>query len=153
MQRLIHRFKYRGDTGLGRHLGYLLGSSLLEAPLFKDIDCIIPVPLHKERQQTRGFNQSAVIGRGISDATSLPCHEDLLIRHSSTPTQTRKARFSRWENVSAGFSIPDPEKLSGKQVLLVDDVITTGATLEACAQLLLKLKGVRVWVATLAITA
>jgi ComF family protein len=153
VQRLIHQFKYKGNTKLGFYLGQLLGRSIRLSSHYKDIDCIIPVPLHPKRERRRGFNQSAVIASGIASSLSVPCPTHLLVRKEYTETQTRKNRFSRWQNVAEVFETPEPEALINKSVLLVDDVITTGSTLEACAQKLLAIKGVRVWIATLAITS
>lgn len=153
VQRLIHQFKYRGNTELGFFLGSLLGHDIRGSPHYKEIDCVIPVPLHSKKQKQRGFNQSEVIARGIASCLSIPCHRHLLIRKQETSTQTRKNRYNRWQNVSDVFDTPDPSPLVNKSVLLVDDVITTGSTLEACAQKLLAVKGVKIWIATLAITA
>lgn len=153
VQRLIHQFKYKGNTELGFYLGQLLGRSIKSSPYYRDIDCIIPVPLHPKRERLRGFNQSAVIAGGIASSLSVPCPTHLLIRKEYTETQTRKNRFNRWQNVADVFDTPEPEALINKSVLLVDDVITTGSTLEACAQKLLAIRGVRVWIATLAITS
>lgn len=153
VQRLIHHFKYRGNTDLGFYLGALLGRDIRGSPHFKGLDCIVPVPLHPKKKKQRGFNQSEVIARGIASRLSVPCYEHLLIRKQETSTQTRKNRFNRWQNVSEVFETPCPSELTGKSVLLVDDVITTGSTLEACAQKLLAIKDLKVWMATLAITA
>lgn len=152
VQRLIHQFKYRGDTALGFYLGRLLGQSIRSSPHYGDVDCILPVPLHPEKARRRGFNQSEVIAKGIASSLSLPCPAHLLIRNQHTETQTKKSRYDRWQNVASVFETPDPRALEGKSVLLVDDVVTTGSTLEACAQKLLEIPGVRIWVATLAIT-
>ncbi len=153
VQRLIHQFKYRGNTALGFYLGSMLGRDIALSPMYEDISYILPVPLHPKKERKRGFNQSEVIARGIASAISVACSKELLIRKHETSTQTRKNRFSRWQNVSDVFETPDAAALEGKGVLLVDDVITTGSTLEACTQKLLAIKGVKVWIATLAITA
>ncbi len=152
VQRVIHQFKYRGNLSLGVFLGRLLGLSLLQSEHYADVGMIIPVPLHPAKLRARGFNQSEVICRGVSEAMNVPCSAGLLVREKETATQTRKERFMRWENVSAGFKTPDPLAVTNKNILLVDDVVTTGATLEACAQTLLHIPGVRIWLATLAIT-
>ncbi len=153
VQRLIHQFKYRGNTPLGFYLGELLGKGIGSSGLYDGLHFVIPVPLHPKKERSRGFNQSEVISRGIAGALSIPCRSDLLVRTEETATQTRKSRFDRWQNVSSVFETPIVTTLENRCVLLVDDVITTGATLEACAQKLLAVKGVRVWIATLAITA
>ena len=153
VQRLIHQFKYRGDLDLGFWLGQKLGVSLKHSPVFEGLDCIIPVPLHPDKEKKRGFNQSRVIGCGVGDMLRIPCSDDLLVRKNETSSQTNKSRFHRWENVSRVFECPDQPTLENMKVLLVDDVVTTGATLEACALKLMETKGVRVWVATLGITS
>ncbi len=150
---LIQNVKYRGNRALGHCLGSLLGQELRSSSLYSGLDCIIPVPLHPAKERSRGFNQSAVVAGGISGILAIPCSEGLLIRRHETSTQTRKSRFGRWENVSSVFQTPDPEALRHKKILLVDDVVTTGSTLEACAQQLLNIDGVKVWVATVAFTA
>lgn len=152
VQRLIHQFKYRKDLALGFWLGQRLGSTLKHSPIFAGIDCVIPVPLHPDKEKKRGFNQSRVIGNGIGDMLGIPCRDDLLVRKEVTSSQTKKTRFHRWENVSGVFECPDTQPLENLKVLLTDDVVTTGATLEACALKLMEAKGIRVWVATLGIT-
>ncbi len=152
VQRVIHHFKYRGNIALGVYLGRLLGLSLKKSEHYTGIDMIIPVPLHAAKERKRGFNQSEVICRGVSKTLMIPAFDNLLIRKEETSTQTRKERFRRWENVSDVFDTPDPQALENKNILLVDDVITTGATLEACAQTLISVPGVKVWIATLAVT-
>lgn len=153
VQDLIHRFKYRGDKELGLYLAYCLGQHLRSSPLYDGIDLVLPVPLHPLRMRKRGFNQSAIIADGIARALELPSPSGLLVRKQETSTQTRKSRYKRWENVSRAFSTPHPALLENKRVLLVDDVITTGSTLEACGQQLLSIKGLRLWIACLAMTS
>lgn len=153
VQRVIHQFKYRGNTDLGFFLGTMLGVSMQSADLYAGLDLIIPVPLHPAKERKRGFNQSRVIGEGIAHVLSKPCPGHLLVRNEYTSTQTKKSRFNRWENVSAVFEVPDAGLIEGKNILLVDDVVTTGSTLEACGQRLLEIPGTKLWIATLAITA
>ncbi len=152
VQHAIHQFKYRGNLRLGTYLGGLLGLSLKKSSHYNELQMIIPVPLHPAKARARGFNQSEILCRGLSEVLQIPCRTDLLVRMEETATQTKKDRFRRWENVSRVFRVTDEEALANQHVLLVDDVITTGATLEACAQTLLEVPGVKVWVATLAIT-
>lgn len=152
VQNLIHQFKYRGKTEIGIYLGKLLGRQLKNHPVWEPVDVIVPVPLHEKKQFKRGFNQSEVFGRGIRETFGRPMITDNLVRISRTGTQTRKARFKRWENVETVFSIKTPDTFRGKNVLLIDDVITTGSTLEACAQKLKAVKGVKVWLATIAMS-
>ncbi len=152
VQQAIHQFKYRGNLKLGEYLGGLLGLSLKKSPHYKDLHMMIPVPLHPAKARARGFNQSEIICRGLTDVLQIPSRSDLLVRMEETATQTKKDRFHRWENVSQGFRVTDEAALANQHVLLVDDVVTTGATLEACANSLLQVPGVKVWIATLAIT-
>ncbi len=152
VQRVIHQFKYKGNIRLGTYLGKLLGHNMAQSEHYNPVNCVIPVPLHPEKERKRGFNQSAVIAEGIASVMKIECRADLLIRSRHTDTQTKKDRFHRWQNVSSVFETPNPDLLENKAILLVDDVITTGATLEACTEKLLETKGVRVWIATLALT-
>ncbi|MBC8320202.1 MAG: ComF family protein [Bacteroidetes bacterium] len=150
VQNLIHQLKYRGNTETGRHLGELLGKDLKKSNLFNNIDLIIPVPLHPKKLHKRGFNQSEVIAEGIGYAMDVPVNADELQRTEHTETQTKKTRYTRWENVKGKFRVVNPENLAGKNILLIDDVLTTGATLESCAQTLLEVPKTIVSIATLA---
>lgn len=141
VQRLIHQLKYRSQPELGMRLGKLLGEKLAlsgkPATQERAIDLIIPVPLHPKKQRSRGYNQSKMIADGISSVLHVPVGSTQLIRRRATGTQTKRNRYKRFENMQSVFSAPNPAELAGKHVLLVDDVITTGATLEACGQVLL----------------
>lgn len=150
VQQLIHQLKYKGKTEVGLYLGKIYGESLLKSHLFADVDLIIPVPLHPRKLHQRGFNQSEVIGRGLSNSMHIPCNTDQLIRRVQTATQTRKSRYERWENVKSSFQLMQAEVMEGKHVLLVDDVITTGATLEACAQVFAQIPNIKLSVVSLA---
>jgi ComF family protein len=150
MQHFMHQLKYKGSKEVGEMLGKLLGNDLKSSRPYLEIDLIIPVPLHPKRERKRGYNQSTEIGRGISAAMNKPLITGNLIRNHYSETQTNKGRFERWENVKELFSVKNPESLEGKHILLIDDVVTTGSTLEACANVLLKVPGVRVSIATLA---
>lgn len=152
VQHLIHQLKYKNKQDIGRHLGLRLGQYLAESPAYQGIDCIVPVPLHAKRMRDRGFNQSEVIGNGLSEALRIPIDTESLVRLTQTQTQTKKRRFTRWENVASVFELSPSQQLSNKHILLVDDVITTGSTIEACTQKLLSVEGVKVWVATLGVT-
>ncbi|MCC7302649.1 MAG: ComF family protein [Bacteroidia bacterium] len=149
VQNMIHRLKYKGEKEIGRFLGRRYGRELLQSEQFRSADVIIPVPLHPARLRSRGFNQSEVFGSGLSEAMGKPLHTDWLLRKERTNTQTRKSRFHRWENTEGKFTLGKGAQ-EGCHVLLVDDVITTGATLEACARALLQLRGSRVSVAAMA---
>jgi ComF family protein len=115
-----------------------------------DIDLIVPVPLHPSKKRQRGFNQSDLISAGMADATGIPMDPDLLVRKTGTKTQTRKSRYDRWTNVQDIFRVTDENRLKHRHILLVDDVITTGSTIEACANEMLKVENVKVSVAALA---
>ncbi len=149
-QRLVHRLKYKGKKEIGITLGKLLGRQLSESPFFRDADLLIPVPLHPAKQKKRGYNQSEVIASGMETAMKADLKADLLFRKVHTATQTRKSRYERWENVKDIFGLREAETLKDKHIILVDDVITTGATLEACAETLLEISGIRISVASLA---
>jgi ComF family protein len=149
-QKMMHNFKYSGYKEIGFVLGKAFGNQLRKS-FFKQIDIIIPVPLHKSKQRKRGYNQSEWVAKGLGEVLLKPIDITSLIRAVATETQTRKSRFERWENVENIFEITSNKFLEGKHILLVDDVVTTGATLEACANALLKIKDTKVSIATLAI--
>lgn len=149
-RKLIHRLKYGKVKAIGPYLGRLYGNIIRESDFCSDIDCLIAVPLHPARERKRGFNQSSLIAGGMASALKLPFYDPVLTRTESSGTQTDKHRYDRWQNVEGIFSVTDPGAIEGKHVLLVDDVITTGSTIEACAGELLKIEGVRVSVAALA---
>lgn len=138
VQHLLHALKYKNQPEIGVELGRVYGADL-SAEKYKDqFDVIIPVPLHPTRRRKRGYNQSEEFGKGLGEVLEIPCTEKYLKRVKATTTQTKKTKLSRWENVSEVFEVYEREELQGKRVLLVDDVVTTGATLEACGQKLLK---------------
>jgi ComF family protein len=149
-QKLIHFIKYKGLKELGLETGRRFGDILAEAENFNQVDKIVPVPLHPKKHKKRGFNQSEWIALGISESLNKPMLENNLYRKIFTSTQTRKNRFERWQNVEGIFGIKNPEEFENQHVLIVDDVVTTGSTLEACAYELLKVSGVKVSIATLA---
>jgi ComF family protein len=150
MQHFMHQLKYKGSKEVGEMLGKLFGNDLVRSKMFLEIDLIIPVPLHPKRERKRGYNQSTEIAKGVALVMAKPLIIGNLIRSYYSETQTNKGRFERWENVRALFIVKKPELLEGKHILLIDDVVTTGSTLEACAQALLRVPGVRVSIATLA---
>jgi ComF family protein len=150
IRNLIHSLKYKGIREIGYELGRIYGLSLKSSGFTYDIDVIIPVPLHPSKKRIRGFNQSDFISSGIADATGLPVDTETLARKAVSATQTRRSRYERWANVEGIFSVMNPGNINGKHVLLVDDVITTGSTIESCANELLKVEGVRVSVVALA---
>lgn len=152
IRRLIHNLKYKGVQEIGVELGKMYGHVLMNSGFTRDIDLVIPVPLHPSKERIRGFNQSYLISRGISEVTGLPVDAGSLCRVSSTSTQTKKSRYDRWKNVEGTFIVEDRCSVRGKHILLVDDVITTGSTMESCVNELLKSDGVRVSVVALAVS-
>ena len=150
IQNLMHQFKYRGMQEIGNVLGEIAGRQLRENPVFNSAEVIVPVPLHKTRFSERGYNQSACFAQGLATKLNAVVDEDNLVREKATQTQTHRSRFLRFENMQEVFSVKYPERLEGKHILLVDDVITTGSTLEACGVALLKVPGVKLSVATIA---
>ena len=150
VQRLIHELKYKGNADAGVFLGQELGKTIKEAPLFEGLDYLIPVPLHPKREKERGYNQSMMIAQGISEVTGVPIGDRFLFRSVNTATQTHKSKEERWENVKDIFEVRHAEQLEGKYVLLIDDVLTTGATLEACALKLSSVPGITIGCATAA---
>lgn len=150
VQHLIHELKYKGNGDVGVFLGQELGKTLKEAPLFQDVDFLIPVPLHPKREKERGYNQSMMIAQGIAEVTGIPIGDKYLIRSMYTATQTHKTKAERWENVKDIFEVRNADTLEGKYVLLIDDVLTTGATLEACALKLSAVPGIAIGCATAA---
>lgn len=149
-QHLIHFIKYKGLKELGFETGRRFGIALSASPDFNSIDFVVPVPLHPKKQKLRGYNQSEWISKGISESLKKPVSTDNLKRNLHTSTQTRKNRYERWENVENIFEVTRPEEFAGKHILLIDDVVTTGSTLESCAFQLLQVKNVTVSIATLA---
>jgi len=152
VQNMIHELKYRGNKKAGKYFGNLMGKSLLNSNRFK-IDVIIPLPLFERKEKMRGYNQSQIISDGIAEIMSKPVIKNNVIRKVFTETQTKKHRLERWKNVANIFFVTNPAQLEGKHILLVDDVITTGATLEACGSEILKVKDVKLSIASLAITS
>lgn len=149
-QKLIHFIKYEGLKELGHEVGLRYGYKLSESSEFQSVDVVVPVPLHKKKLRKRGYNQSEWIARGLSESMDKPVSSDNLFRKTHTSTQTQKNRIERWENVKDVFGVRQPGEFSGKHILLIDDVVTTGATLEACAAQLLTIENVKVSIATLA---
>lgn len=149
-QTLLHNIKYRGRSDFAKIIGEFYGRKLYQTPRFHDIDYVVPVPLHWKKEHQRGFNQSAEFGKGLAYAMSVGFLKTGLTRTRYTQTQTKKSRADRVANLKEAFEVSHPEKIRGKHILLVDDVLTTGATLEACALALLQVDGVRISMATIA---
>jgi len=151
VQHLIHDLKYRGHREIGTYLGKWLGTEL-ENTDWSNIEVIIPVPLHKSRLRQRGYNQVEDFGREIAKFLNAEYMDDVLLKISTTQTQTLKNRLSRWGKIEETLQIKNSEKIMGKHILLVDDLVTTGATLEACAHKLLETPDIKISIATMAIT-
>ncbi len=150
VQRLLHNLKYNHAPEIGVFVGRIYGRELLQSEVFGSVDVIIPIPLHPDKERKRGYNQATMFARGLSQSMAKPLDETSLYRSVFTETQTRKSRLRRWENVKSVFALRDSARLEGKHILLVDDVITTGATMEACINKLLEVPGTRVSVAAIA---
>ncbi len=150
IQYLIHELKYKGNKEAGIYLSEIMGTNMLLSNRFNNIDYLIPLPLFAEKEYKRGFNQAEVICRGISNSMNIPVLVKNVVRIRFTETQTKKHRTERWDNVNDSFKVTDSTVLKNKHILLVDDVITTGATLDACAQVLNNIEGIKISVATLA---
>ena len=138
VQHVLHALKYKNQPELGVTLGRIYGNDLLQANFKGRFDLIVPVPLHASRKRSRGYNQSEEFGKGLGEILELECTDQVMERRVRTSTQTRKSRLSRWENVSTVFEVVKPYRVENQNVLLVDDIVTTGATLEACGQSLLE---------------
>ena len=152
VQHSLHLLKYKGKKEIGIYFGRKMGEHLKQSQRFQNCEIIIPLPLFADREKKRGYNQSAMIAAGIALQLDIPVIPDAVIRTKKTATQTHKSRIERWENMRSTFKIRDHRKIQGKHILLVDDVVTTGASLEACALTLLSLPGTTVSIACLAHT-
>lgn len=154
VQKLIHSLKYYDDKELGYILGRIVALELkeIQSPLCS-ADLLIPIPLHPQKIKTRGYNQSEWIARGVSSILHIPIDTSHLARIKKTDTQTHKSVYERWGNVQSVFSVTDPQTLTGRQILLIDDVITTGSTIEACALLLENIPQTQIHVLALATPA
>ncbi len=150
LRRLIHELKYKGFKEIGEELGRQFGNEL-KATVFNESELIIPVPLSKKKRNQRGYNQSECIAKGLSLSMGKAVNTTSVIRTRNTLTQTKKSRYERWENVVDSFRVIDAHALQEKHILLVDDVLTTGATIEACASEILKVPDTKVSVATLGV--
>lgn len=148
-QKMIHFLKYKGLKEIGEEMGKIFGQEIRESG-FGEADILLPVPLHPRKLRQRGYNQSEWIARGMAQALSRQILTGILVREIHTPTQTRRNRFERWQNVEGIFRVREPEAIFQKHVLVVDDVVTTGSTLEAAAEALLRAGAAGVSIATLA---
>lgn len=148
-QILLHALKYYGRQDVGKALGHIFGKELAEAAHHK-VDCIVPLPLHPAKLRVRGYNQCDAIADGLSESLGVPALRGAVARTKANPTQTKKSRFDRWLNVERIFEVVQPALIKGKDVMLIDDVVTTGSTLEACGQAVLEGGARSLTIATLA---
>lgn len=138
VQNILHTLKYQNKPELGQLLGKIYGNELMASDYSGKFDLIVPVPLHKNKKRLRGYNQSEEFGKGLGESLMVPCSDEIMKRLQVTTTQTKKSRLRRWENVKEVFAVDDIKSVAGKRILLVDDVVTTGATLEAAGRILLE---------------
>lgn len=137
IQKLVHELKYKNNPTIGTYIGELCGNEIVLQQAFSDIDYLLPIPLHPKRLAKRGYNQALMIAKGIAIHTQIPIMKDNLIRVIDNPSQTKNTRFARWTNSEGIFDLKNKNMLINKHVLLIDDIITTGSTIETCAKLLL----------------
>jgi competence protein ComFC len=152
VQKLIHHLKYKNQQKIGILLGELMGEEILLSNRFDTVDCVIPVPLHPSKLKIRGYNQVTKFGQTLAQKLAVPYHEDLLIVKEFVKTQTRKNRFDRLNNLEKHFELANKGFPENKHILLIDDIVTTGATLEACCIQLGQTKNIKISIATMAIT-
>lgn len=133
-RRVVHRFKYSGQWALARDMGRWFGRVLMSSDAYAGVDVIVPVPLHWRKTLKRGYNQSEYIARGVSREMDIPVETNAVVRRINNRSQTEKKQHERWENVEGIFAVRRPERLAGKHILLIDDVLTTGATIGSCAE-------------------
>lgn len=150
VQKILHAIKYKNNNILAVFIGELYGNELKENELISSAHFIIPVPLHAKKLKLRGFNQSEEFAKGLSLSLEIPINITVLKRKEFTETQTKKNKYQRWENVEDAFEITDYELFKNKHIIVVDDVITTGATIEACIELLKTIEGIKISVLTIA---
>lgn len=150
MQHLMHQLKYKGNKELGRQLGRIMGEQLKKSGRFT-VDALIPLPLFPAKERKRGYNQATILCEGMAEILQVPILDKAIIRPQHTETQTKKGRIERWKNMEGKFVLTTPAAIRNKHILLVDDVITTGATLEACGTELLKGENVQLSLASLCV--
>lgn len=151
VRKLLYELKYYDNPQLGTVLGKCMAAEIQPSGFFDGIDFLVPIPLHSKRLRMRGYNQSLVLSEGISSVTRIPVAYDWLVRMQETETQTHKSQYERWMNVNGVFACMDPKTMEDKHILLVDDVMTTGATIVACADALKEVRNLRISVLTLAL--
>lgn len=153
VQHLMHQFKYKGNRELGLQLGMIMGEQLKKSQRFEEVSALVPLPLFPVKERIRGYNQSAVLCQGIASVMNLPILDHVVSRPQHTETQTKKGRIDRWKNVEGKFLLNHKESLTGQHILLIDDVITTGATLESCGNELLQIENLKLSIATLCVAS
>lgn len=152
MQHLMHQLKYKGNKELGVQLGRIMGEQLRKSGRFT-VDALIPLPLFPDKERRRGYNQATVLCQGMAEAMQVPVLNNVITRPQHTETQTKKGRIERWKNMEGKFVLINKTAIENKHILLVDDVVTTGATLEACGNELLQAESVKLSIATLCIAS
>ncbi len=150
IQKVLHAIKYKHNKDLAVLVGKWYAEDLKEHTIISKADFIVPVPLHSKKFKIRGYNQSEEFARGLSEGLNISINTEVLKRKEFTATQTKKSKYERWENVEDVFELNAPEIFTNKHIVLVDDVITTGATIEACCQLLQQIKGIQISVLSIA---
>jgi ComF family protein len=153
VQRLMHEMKYNNNKALGLQLGRLMGMELIKSNRFYYIDALVPLPLFAAKEKKRGYNQATLLCEGMAEVMNKAVLIDIIARREHTETQTKKGRMERWLNMEGKFELLKPEAIADKHILLVDDIITTGATLEACGHEILRAEGVRLSIAAFSYTA
>ncbi|GAB1308696.1 ComF family protein [Urechidicola sp. KH5] len=152
VQKVIHQLKYRGHENIGDLLGNWLGYEMLKSNRFKTIDVIVPVPLHPAKLKKRGYNQLTLFCKALSKLLNAPINTSTLIKTKQRVSQTKRTKFNRWENADKQFEITNTSELRGMHVLLIDDIITTGATITNCANALFKISEIKLSIAVMAYT-
>ncbi len=152
MQHLMHHFKYRGNKELGLQLGRIIGEQIKQSGRF-EVDALVPLPLFPAKEKRRGYNQATVLCEGMAAAMNIPVLDKVITRPQHTETQTKKGRIERWKNMEGKFILTNHDAIRDNHLLLVDDVVTTGATLEACGNELLKAENVRLSLAALCVAS
>jgi ComF family protein len=150
-QKLIHDLKYKGNKESGEVLGKYAAADLTENEDFCSVDIIVPVPLHPNKLRKRGYNQSEWIARGMAAVLQKPVDVQNLFRAIENPTQTKKSVYERFQNTEGIFQLKNPQLFENKHILIVDDVLTTGSTLEACALPMKNINGIKISLFTLAV--
>lgn len=150
VQRILHHLKYKGAQDLGVTMGEIMASELIDKGFFEGIDFLIPIPIHAKKARIRGYNQSEMLAMGVNQLTEIEVCTEAIVKEIHTASQTKKSRFKRWKNVNATFKLKHSNQLEGKHILLIDDVLTTGSTVEACGIELLQVPNIKLSLLTLA---